>query len=126
MKVMKPIWMQSVVVMTVLLFLPASSRTTPTLTQASAPVEVTTPMAPIAVKSSGQTHLVYELHITNFYANTGNLTLRRLEVFGQGDSARPLATYQDKELTDLIVHPGTAVKEADKRVIRGGMRAVVC
>jgi len=88
-----------------------------------APVEATIPIAPMPVKSNGQIHLAYELHVTNFEAR--NLTLNRIEVFAQGNSTTPLASYRDTELTNLLARPGAPSNLVDKRVIGGGMRAVI-
>ena len=90
---------------------------------AGAPVEVTIPIAPIPVKSNGEVHLVYELHVTNFEASS--LTLNRVEVLAQGSSSALLASYRETELPDLLARPGTPSTLVDKRVIDGGMRVVV-
>jgi hypothetical protein len=89
---------------------------------AGAQVEGTIPIAPMPVKSNGQIHLAYELHVTNFEAR--NLTLNRIEVLAQGNSKTPLASYRDTELTNLLARPGAPSNLVDKRVI-GGMRAVI-
>jgi len=88
-----------------------------------APVEATIPIAPMPVKSNGQIHLAYELHVTNFEAR--NLTLNRIEVFAQGSSTTPLASYGDTEVASLLARPGAPSNLVDKRVIGGGMRAVI-
>lgn len=90
---------------------------------AGAPVEATIPIAPMPVKSNGQTHLAYELHVTNFEAR--NLTLNRIEVLAQGSSTTPLAGYRDTDLANLLARPGSPSNLVDKRVIAGGMRAVI-
>jgi murein DD-endopeptidase len=89
----------------------------------SAEVEVIIPVAPTPVKSNGQTHLAYELHVTNF--NSRDTTLKRIEVFTQENNTTPLTGYQNTALTNLIARPGAASNLADRRVIGGGMRAVV-
>jgi hypothetical protein len=87
------------------------------------PVDVEVPMAPTPVKANGQLHLLYELHITNFVPL--NLELTRVEVLGEDTSAPPLASYEDAELVDRLVRPGVSGDLADKRLIGGGLRAVV-
>ena len=89
---------------------------------AGAPTEATIPIAPMPVKSNGQIHLAYELHITNFDAR--NLTLTRIEVFTPGNATTPLASYSDTHLSNLLARPGAPLNLVDKRVIGGGMRAV--
>src|SRR5688572_24990213 len=61
----------------------------------SVPVEVQVPIAPTAVKAGGKTHLVYELHLTNF--SREECTLTRVEVSG-GDQA-VLARFEGDDLT---------------------------
>ncbi len=107
------------------MFLVASSGTMSAQAQltAGAPTEATIPTAPMPVKSNGQIHLAYELHVTNFDAR--NLTLNRIEVLTQGSGPTPLASYRDIELSNLLARPGAPSNLVDKRVIGGGMRAVV-
>jgi len=68
-------------------------------------------------------HLLYELHLTNFRAKS--LELTRLEVLKDEVNALPLASYKDAELVSLLARPGAPSDLADKRMIGGGMRAVV-
>ncbi len=89
----------------------------------NAPVEIRIPLAPIPVNANGQTILGYELHITNFQAR--DITLNRIQVFGKEASSLPIASLQDDRLQSAITRPGTSVATTDKRVIGGGMRAVV-
>ncbi len=87
------------------------------------PVDLEIPVAPTPVKANGKVHLFYELHITNFRAK--NLELTRVEVLGDAANALPLASYKDEELTSRIARPGAPPDLSDKRIIGGGMRAVV-
>jgi hypothetical protein len=83
-----------------------------------AQVDVTTPVPPIPFRGAGgQSHLIYELHITNFSRAEQNLT--RIEVFGDGGS---LASFEGNELVDLLMRPG--IKTEDARKIGPGLRAV--
>ena len=87
------------------------------------PVDLEIPVAPTPVKADGKTHLFYELHVTNFRAK--HLELTRLEVFKDEADSLPLASYKDAELTSRMGRPGAPSDLPDKRVIGGGMRAVV-
>ncbi len=83
-----------------------------------APVEVIIPAPPIPFRgAAGQSHLMYELHITNFSAETQNLT--RVEVLGDTGS---MASFEGKELLDTLMQPGN--KTNDARKIGPGRRAV--
>lgn len=86
------------------------------------PIDVEIRVAPIPVKANGAMHLLYELHLTNFSAR--NVELVRIEVFDDSSKPRMLANYKDTDLTSMLARPG-AGQISDKRVIAGGMRAVV-
>ena len=92
-------------------------------TLSAVPVDLEIPVAPTPVKANGKVNLVYELHITNFRAK--NLELTRIEVFDSAVNALPLAIYKDAELTSRIGRPGAPPDLPEKRIIGGGMRAVV-
>src|ERR1700733_7059275 len=47
----------------------------------SSPADVTVPIAPTAFQADGKTHIVYELHITNF-SGSKTVTLARIEAEG--------------------------------------------
>src|SRR5262249_22952774 len=68
----------------------------------SIPFDVSVPVAPTAFKAGGKTHLVYELHATNF--SRGDCVLTRLEVVGAGEKS--LARYEGNELAAMIARPG--------------------
>lgn len=85
------------------------------------PADLEIPVAPVPVKAEGKFHLIYELHITNFRAK--NLELTRVEVFN--DSNNILASYKDTELVSRLGRPGAPSDLPDKRIIGGGMRAIV-
>ena len=87
------------------------------------PVDLEIPIAPTPVKADGKIHLLYELHITNFRAK--NLELTRIEVLNDVMNSLPLASYKEAELTSRLGRPGAPPDLPDKRVIGGGMRAVV-
>jgi hypothetical protein len=72
---------------------------------AQAPVEVRVPVRPQPVwGSDGQRHIVYELHVTNFYASTGTLLLKRITVLADGTVA-PLASFTAAQVNSLLAHP---------------------
>ncbi|HJQ69259.1 MAG TPA: M23 family metallopeptidase [Blastocatellia bacterium] len=86
-------------------------------------LDVQIPSAPIPVKADGKVHLAYELHITNFRGV--DLALTRVEVTSGDNTAAVLADYRDAALSERLARPGARPDLADKRVIAGGMRAVV-
>jgi pimeloyl-ACP methyl ester carboxylesterase len=63
-------------------------------TKASFPsrVDLDVPVAPTPVKADSKIYLVYELHLTNF--GTNSLESGRVEIFGDGTNAPPLASYE--------------------------------
>lgn len=86
------------------------------------PVEMDVPIAPTPFKADGKTHLVYELHLTNF--GSTELTLARVEILAVS-GATPLAQYEGTELSARLARPGLAQPNPDKLRVGGGMRAIV-
>jgi murein DD-endopeptidase MepM/ murein hydrolase activator NlpD len=86
------------------------------------PVDMDVPIAPTPFKADGKTHLVYELHLTNF--SSTELTLAKIEVFA-GSGATPLAQYESAELNARLARPGLPQSSLDKQRVGGGMRAIV-
>lgn len=85
-------------------------------------LDIQMPVAPTPVQIGGQPHLVYELHVTNFRSH--DIVLTRVVAFDP-DTKITLSTLLDSELTSKIGHPAMRTEPADKRVIAGGMRAVI-
>jgi N-acyl-D-aspartate/D-glutamate deacylase len=90
----------------------------------SAPIEVRVAKAPAPFNAQGQTHLVYELTITNL-GNEECLVDRVTVLKGDGDGAT-LAEFDGASLTDAIVRPGMAsLGGAAKLRIGAGQRAMM-
>lgn len=90
---------------------------------AQAPVEVRVPQPPRPTAGSdGVTHLAYELHVGNFYKDTGTLILRRVSVYGD-DGTTPLASFVDAQVNDLLAHPADVAR--DGVPVEGGGRVVL-
>jgi hypothetical protein len=82
------------------------------------PFEIAVPTPPTPFLAQGQTHLAYELHISNFSPN--EVLLQRVQVL-DGDSV--LATFEGTELHAILARPG--VRDlTDNRVLGPGLRAV--
>jgi hypothetical protein len=89
---------------------------------ALAPVEARVPFAPAPfVGSDGATHLAYELHISNFYGDTGPLQAQGLEVFADRADT-PLLSLTAEQLA-AWVRP--APSEQAPVTIASGKRVVV-
>jgi hypothetical protein len=86
----------------------------------STPFDVAVPVAPTAFKAGGKTHLVYELHATNF--SRSDCALTRLEVIGAGEKS--LARYEGNELAAMLARPG-APPDVEKPKVGAGLRAVI-
>jgi murein DD-endopeptidase len=84
-------------------------------------VDLHIPMPPTPVKIAGRRHLAYELHLTNF--RLADIVLTRVQVRNAGTDV-PLADLRDSALTERLGRPG-APQLPDKRLVAGGMRAVV-
>lgn len=114
-----------VFLVTLLLFLALAGVQAPALAQArppiDLPVDMDVPVAPTPFKADGKTHLVYELHLTNFSAS--ELTIGRVEVLA-GTGSTQLAQYEGTELSTRLARPG-AQPSQEKQKIGGGMRAIL-
>lgn len=90
--------------------------------EALAPVEARIPFAPSAfIGSDGLTHLAYELHVTNFYGDTGPLKPTSLKVFADASTA-PLLVLDTQELSELA-RPAPA--EHESVAVLPGKRVVI-
>jgi hypothetical protein len=88
-----------------------------------APVEIRVPVAPIVV-AGADGHLAYELHVTNFYSNTGTLRLERVDVFTDTGTT-PVVRYSAAALDGRVMHPGAEPGQRYGRAIEGGRRVIV-
>lgn len=97
---------------------PAKATETRSASPLGAPIDVVVPAPPIPFRGAGgQSHLLYELHITNFSPVEQNLT--RIEVLGDRGS---MASFEGKDLLDDLIQLGA--KTDDARRIGGGLRVV--
>ena len=70
--------------------------------EAIAPVEARVPFAPMAFPGTdGALHLAYELHVTNFYGDTGPLKLEYLQVYAD-DAKTPLLVLDKNQLSRQV------------------------
>jgi N-acyl-D-amino-acid deacylase len=98
-----------------------AEMTRPILT---APIDVRVPQAPIPFKADGQTHLVYELNVTNL--GTDDCLLDRVAVLVADQPGKELAEYSGQGLIDLVARPGLpALRGAAKLNIAAGQQAAV-
>lgn len=89
------------------------------------PIELYTPFAPRPFEGSdGKTHLAYEVHITNFYRDTGAIVLEELQI-AHGTAGTRLVELDAADLDERVKHPGAEPENLYGRSIEGGMRAVV-
>ncbi len=87
-----------------------------------APVEARVPWAPsVFTGGDGRRHLAYELHLTNFYSDTGTLTLDALDVFADG-ATQPMLHLDAKGLAAAIK---PAPDEGAAATIEAGKRGIV-
>lgn len=91
----------------------------PTPRPIDTPLDIAAPAPPTAFRADGKTHLVYEVHVTNF--GRAECTLTRFEALPPGRPA--LVNFAGESLSRLIMRPGPAQK--DPLRIEGGLRAVI-
>lgn len=78
--------------------------------------------APVTVTVDGRLQLVYELHITNF--RSSDVTLRRIEIVDT-DRDAVIGDFAEEALTARLTRPGAPRDLTAKRILAGGLRAVV-
>jgi murein DD-endopeptidase MepM/ murein hydrolase activator NlpD len=87
-----------------------------------APIDIAVPVAPTPfVGGDGRTHLVYEVHVTNFAPR--EITLRRFEVLAP--DGKLLWQAAGAELPAILDRPGLPPAAGDPTRIGPGLRAVV-
>jgi murein DD-endopeptidase len=84
-------------------------------------LDVQVPVAPVSVAIGGRTHLVYELHLTNF--TSADAVLTRIEVL-DAKSGRKLVEYVGANLASRLDHPGVK-RDTNQEMLEGGRRAVM-
>jgi hypothetical protein len=85
------------------------------------PVDIGVAKAPAPVSAGGQTRLLYELRITNFYA--GDVALDRVEI--HAPDGRVLATLGGPALDAQLMTIGAAAGDGPAHILRGGRAVVV-
>jgi murein DD-endopeptidase len=80
---------------------------------------------PTVATGDGASFLAFEVHLTNFAAQT--MTLKRVEVAAAGGSngRRVLLTVADSALLRGLTRPGTQTPLAERAKLAGGTRAVI-
>ncbi len=98
------------------MLLPAQQR--PAVIQS---IDLSVPQRPATVRIDDRTHLVYELHVSNFLRLP--VVITRVTVKSADSSGATLADYQRDELARLVSRPGVE-REQSPLVIGPGLRAV--
>jgi len=82
------------------------------------------PKPPTVASGNGASFLAYEVHVTNFAAQT--MTLKRVDVAAASgnDERRVLLTLADSALLRSLTRPGTQPPLAERAKLAGGVRAV--
>jgi Peptidase family M23 len=88
---------------------------------ASLDVQITA--TPTQVTIGTDSHIAYELHITNY--RTSDVALTRVEVIGGGRDGRLLASYEGPALATRLARVGARPDGSDKRIVGAGMHVVV-
>src|SRR5437016_2000902 len=81
-------------------------------------LELRVPKPPTVGTGETGSFLAYELHVTNFSAQS--MTLKRVDVLSGSDNRRVIATISDSALVQSIARPGIVTPAADRPKIAGG------
>jgi hypothetical protein len=79
------------------------------------------PFSPTPLKGEGGIHLIYELHMTNFYRS--EIILYRIDILGEGGTT--IKSYEGTRLSECVTRPGKPLNLEDKLSLEGGTRAVL-
>lgn len=63
-------------------------------------VDLVVPFSPVTIKTDGKTHIVHELHITNFLSVDVSIT--RLQVIGAHSPNAPIADFRDSAVNRIL------------------------
>lgn len=85
-------------------------------------VDLLLPTPPTTVRIAGKTHVVYELHVTNF--QSVDIALSRVQVLRADGSGGSIADYRDAGLSKKIGRPGLRRGQENPHVVGPGMRAI--
>ena len=86
-------------------------------------LELRVPKPPTVATAEHGSFLAYELHVTNFAAQT--MTLQRIEVVTASGESRVLLAITDSMLRRALTRPGTTLPSPERAKLAGGSRAVV-
>src|SRR5690606_17417852 len=87
------------------------------------PVEVSVPWAPVPVSALGLTHLVYELHLTNFGAEP--LLVHGLTTAAGEDPGNVVRSATPLEVARSAIYPGASSPGSDTLRLEPGQRTVL-
>jgi hypothetical protein len=85
-------------------------------------VDLFVPVAPASVAISGETHLVYELHITNLLPV--DVSIARIQVKRADPPGVSIADYRDTDLIGRLGRPGLRRGDANPQIVASGVRTV--
>ncbi len=118
-------WVRLLALVCLLATLPAAPLSAQVTAPHQAEVEIRTPAPPRpTIGSDWARHLGYELHVTNFYAGTGALRLKRVSIFADRATI-PIATFSGAALRALLSPNGDDPPGTGDIVIAGGARVVL-
>jgi N-acyl-D-aspartate/D-glutamate deacylase/murein DD-endopeptidase MepM/ murein hydrolase activator NlpD len=90
----------------------------------SAPIDVDVPKLPVPFTAQGQTHLVYELTITNL--GSDECRIDRVTVLNGDGNGATLGEFEGQSLADAIVRPGaSSLRGTAKLRVGAGQRALM-
>ena len=87
-------------------------------------IDVQVPMPPTPFTAGGQTHLIYELHVTNL--SSRQIVFDAIEVrSGEAIAADPLLRLEGQALSGAVRRLGAPAEDSNRGVLGGGQSALV-
>jgi hypothetical protein len=98
----------------------AAAQPRPAIVQS---VDLQLPRVPETIDIAGQTHIVYELHITNFQAV--DVAIRHIQILDDAGPNAVLASYADSAaIAGIVARPGRRRDQAPAHILEPGTRAI--
>ncbi|HEU4689575.1 MAG TPA: M23 family metallopeptidase [Vicinamibacterales bacterium] len=90
------------------------------------PLDVRVPVSPRPLVAAGQTHIAYEVHITNMASRAATLDLVEVRDRSSKPDATPLLRLEGDVLDGALLRFGAQPNDGDRRLLAAGQTSVLC
>lgn len=90
------------------------------------PLDVRVSVSPRPLVAAGQTHIAYEVHITNMASRAATLDLVEVRDRSSKPGATPLLRLEGDVLDGALLRFGAQPNDGDRRLLAAGQTSVLC